>query len=116
MIIDHSEQPVSSGQTMRSNELLSISALAVGIVLLGAPFKAQAGGHESGVGNHPVMSAGPTNGSNRGPTGGVTITTGLPPAGGQGGLNGAHGGGMGQGSNRGTYNYPGGTVRDHRSH
>ena len=101
---------------MRSNKLAFISALSLGIVLVGVSFNAQAGGHESGVGNHPVMSAGPTNSPNRGPHGGVTITTGLPTGGGQGGLNGAHGGGMGQGSNRDTYNYPGGTVRDHRSH
>jgi hypothetical protein len=68
------------------------------------------------VTNHPVVSAGPTNGPYRGAKGGVTITAGLPPGGSQGGFNGTHGGGIGQGSNRGTYNYPGGTVRDHRSH
>jgi hypothetical protein len=99
---------------MRSSNSLFIGALAVSIVLLGVPFGAQAGDHGEAVTNRPVMSAGPTNG--RGPKGGVTITTGLPPGGGQGGLNGAHGGGIGQGSNRGTYNYPGGTVHDHRSH
>ncbi len=99
---------------MRLSNSLFIFAPAMGVVLLGVSFNAQAGGHGVAVTNRPVMSAGPANGPYRGPKGGVTVTTGLPKGGGQGGgLNGAHGGGIGQGS-RGYNNPGGGTVHDHR--
>ena len=100
---------------MPSHKLLLIGALGAGVLLLGLPLGAQAGSHDRPSSNRPVVSAGPT-GSDRGPHGGVTVTTGLPPGGSQGGPHGTSGGGIGQGSYRGNYNYPGGTVRDHRSH